>query len=164
MTAVVHPNGEITLSTSEAVVKKDIPRKSTAELAKNRSTYQATYLKYMENLIAGAKTETGADASSLIDGKADSYWVSAAADSSAVCELNRTYDNGRVHIDWLQNDGQNLYRVEVSDDGETWTTLKTGVGIGSDDIRVVNQPTKYIRISGLLNKSIAVSEISFSEL
>lgn len=81
-----------------------------------------------------------------------------------MCELNRTYDNGRVHIDWLQNDGQNLYRVEVSDDGETWTTLKTGVGIGSDDIRVVNQPTKYIRISGLLNKSIAVSEISFSEL
>lgn len=79
VTAVVHPNGEITLSTSEAVVKKDIPRKSTAELAKNRSTYQATYLKYMENLIAGAKTETGADASSLIDGKADSYWVSAAA-------------------------------------------------------------------------------------
>lgn len=164
VTAVVHSNGEITLSTSEAVVKKDISRKSTAEFVKNRPIYQATYLKYMENLIAGAKTETGADASALIDGKADSYWISSAADSSVVCELNQTYDNGRIQIDWLANSGQNLYRVEVSTDGETWTTLRTGVGEDTDNIRVVNRPTRYIRISGLINKSIAVSEILFSKL
>lgn len=164
VTAVVHPGGEITLSTSEAVVKKDIPRKSTTELAKNRPTYRSTYLKYMENLIVSAETETGADASALIDGKADSYWVSAAADSSVVCKLNQTYDNGRIHIDWLPDGGQNLYRMEVSADGETWITLRTGVGEDTDDIRVVNQPVQYIRISGLINKSIAVSEISFSKL
>lgn len=164
VTAVVCSDGTIALNSSETVVKKDIPRKSTAELLKNRPIYQATYLKYMENLIAGAKTETGADASVLIDGKADSYWVSAAADSNAVCELNQTYDNGRIRIDWLANSGQNLYRVEVSNDGEAWTTLKTGVGEDTDNIRVVNCPTRYIRISGLTNKSIAVSEISFSKL
>lgn len=164
VTAVVHSDGEITLSTSEAVAKKNIPRKSTTELAKNRSTYRATYLKYMENLIVGAETESGTDATALIDGKADSYWVSAAADSSVVCKLDKTYDNGRIHIEWLPEHGQNLYRVEASADGKTWTTLRTGVGEDEDDIRVVNQPMQYIRISGLINKSIAVSEISFSKL
>lgn len=164
VTAVVHPNGEITLSPSEVVLKKEIPRKSTVELTKNRPTYQATYLKYMENLITGAETEAGASAAAVLDGKADSYWAPAAADSNVVCRLNQAYDNGRIHIDWLPNSGQNLYRVEVSNDGETWTTLKTGVGIDSDDIRVVNQPLQYIRISGLIDKSIALSEISFSRL
>lgn len=164
VTAVVHKNGVITLTPSEAVEKKDIPLKSTTELKENRTAYRATYLKYMENLITEAKTETGADAPAVLDGKADSYWVSAAADSSVVCSLNQIYDNGRIHIDWLPNGGHNLYRVEVSDDGENWTTLRTGVGETSDDIRVVNQPVRYIRISGLINKSIAVSEISFSRL
>lgn len=164
VTAVVHPNGEITIDASEAVVKKDIPRKSTAELVKNRPIYRETYLKYMENLIVGAETETGADASAVIDDKADSYWVSAGSDSNVICKLDQIYDNGRIHIDWLPNGGQNLYRVEVSADGETWTMLKTGVGETSDDIRVVNQPTRYIRISGLIDKSIAVSEASFSKL
>ena len=164
VTAVVHSDGKISLSASEAVVKKEIPRKSTTELVKNRPTYQKIYLKYMENLITDAETENGAKADALLDGKKDSYWGSAAADSSVVCKLGQTYDNGRIHIDWLPDGGQNLYRVEVSEDGETWTTLRTGVGIGSDDIRVVNKPTQYIRISGLINKSIVVSEISFSKL
>lgn len=164
VTAVVHKNGAITLTPSEAVVKKEISRKNTTELKENRPAYRTTYLKYMENLITEAKTETGASASAVLDGEADSYWVSAAADSSVVCKLSQTYDNGRIHIDWMTNSGHNLYCVEVSDDGENWTTLKTGVGESSDDIRVVNQSTQYIRISGLINKSITVSEISFSRL
>lgn len=164
VTAVVHSDGTITLTASEAVVKKNIPRKSTSELVKNRPIYRETYLKYMDNLIVGAETETGADASAVLDGKTDSYWASAAYDSSVVCELSQTYDNGRIKIDWLPNGGQNLYRVEASSDGETWTTLRTGVGEETDDIRVVNRPIRYIRISGLTDKSIAVSEISFSKL
>lgn len=98
-----------------------------------------------------SSTENGTTpGASAVDGNLTTRWSSAFADPQWIAvDLGNTYSINRVKITWEPAYGKD-YQIQLSDDGQTWTTRKTITGNTAlvNDHTDVNGEGQYIRIYG----------------
>ena len=100
--------------------------------------------------VTASSTETANFPASLaVDGSYGTRWSSAYADSSWIrVDLGARYALNRVVLRWETAYGK-AYRVQVSDDGTTWTDVyATGTGDGGVDDLAVTGTGRYVRMYG----------------
>nr|WP_063818085.1 ThuA domain-containing protein [Herbidospora sakaeratensis] len=88
-------------------------------------------------------------AANAVDGNTATRWGSAYADPQWITvDLGASYDVNRVRLNWEAAYGRQ-YRVEVSPDNTTWTTVNTQTASdgGVDDLTVTGTG-RYVRIYG----------------
>ncbi|MEV4754772.1 discoidin domain-containing protein [Micromonospora sp. NPDC049559] len=104
---------------------------------------------------ARASTEAdGTSAAAVVDGDVDTRWTSEYRDDQWIqVDLGAAADFDRVTILW-ESAYAMTYRVQVSDDGDAWTDLKTvsnETPIGNTGRQVVDLPSqtaRFVRIQG----------------
>jgi hypothetical protein len=86
--------------------------------------------------------------SNTVDGKWDTRWASDWSDPQWVqVDLGRTTAVKHVQLGWESAYGK-AYQVQVSDDGNTWSTLySTTSGTGGVDTLDVNGSGRYVRVT-----------------
>lgn len=125
------------LSTTSADVNITVTGSGTTNLALNKPATASS--------VIGGNT-----ASSAVDGITTTRWESNFSDPQWMyVDLGATYDINRVKIVWENAYGRD-YRVEVSSNASTWTSIKTITG----NTTLVNDHTglsgsgRYVRIYG----------------
>ena len=110
--------------------------------------------------IEGCESTLGVDLSLLLDEVRETFWRSANKDDAAIVTLADNVPLKHVVIHWHGVDVKKYKRkVEVSEDGETWQTVTTGLNMGVNETVDLSKYTgKYIRISGD-NSSIAIDDL-----
>jgi endoglucanase len=91
----------------------------------------------------------GLEAGKAVDGSGTTRWASAYSDPQWLrIDLNATYAINRVVLKWEVAYGR-AYRVEVSNDGSSWTPIySTTTGDGATDDLAVSGTGRYVRIYG----------------
>ena len=85
-----------------------------------------------------------------VDGRRDTRWASAWSDNQWWrVDLGSARQVGRVVLDWESACARD-YRVEVSTDGSTWTTVasRTGADGGLDVLAFTPTTARYVRVVG----------------
>ncbi|GLX99171.1 ThuA domain-containing protein [Herbidospora sp. NBRC 101105] len=101
--------------------------------------------------VTASSVEAGSAhvAANAVDGNTATRWGSAYADPQWITvDLGASYNVNRVRLNWEAAYGR-AYRVEVSPDNTTWTTVSTQTASdgGVDDL-TVNGTGRYVRIYG----------------
>jgi hypothetical protein len=96
-----------------------------------------------------SSTEGPFGAASAVDGNAGTRWSSAASDPQWIrVDLGSVQDLCRVELSWETAYGRD-FRIEASDDGTTWRTLKTVTdGTGGNQSLDVAGSGRYVRLTG----------------
>lgn len=96
-----------------------------------------------------SSTEGPFGAASAVDGNAGTRWSSAASDPQWIrVDLGTVSDLCRVELSWETAYGRD-FRIEASDDGTTWRTLKTVTdGTGGNQSLDVAGSGRYVRVTG----------------
>lgn len=106
-------------------------------------------LNAMEHPTAYAST---GDAPAAIDGNPDSRWESAFNDAEWIyVDLGEFYNVVKVDLSW-ETAASQVYEIQVSDDAETWTTVKTITDGAQGEFReIVFNPVsaRYVKINCL---------------
>ncbi|MGN0352285.1 MAG: discoidin domain-containing protein [Roseburia sp.] len=98
----------------------------------------------------GVIDQTNVLAENAVDGKGNTYWTSGEKDNQWFCvDLGQSYTIGRVIIDWASDAGK-IYDIQVSEDGENWTTVYRQLkGYANEDANVELYATgRYVRVYG----------------
>ncbi|MEU6280983.1 discoidin domain-containing protein [Streptomyces sp. NPDC047028] len=109
-----------------------------------------TPLSQGRTATASSEENPGTTAHAAVDGDTATRWSSAATDDQWLrVDLGTTASVTRVVLDWETAYGKD-YKVQISDDGTTWTDLKsvTGGDGGTDTLDVSGQG-RYIRMLGV---------------
>ncbi|MEU5885144.1 ricin-type beta-trefoil lectin domain protein [Spirillospora sp. NPDC047279] len=119
------------------------------------ATYTATY-RSKRNLALGrtvttsSTPSTGLEAARAVDGSMSTRWSSPYSDPQWIqVDLGGTHSVDRVLLNWEAAFGR-AYRVDVSTNGTTWTTVHsttTGDG-GTDHITFTPTDARYVRLHG----------------
>lgn len=129
------------------------------EMRINDKNYDAVYLTLAENKVKSVTGESGRNADFLLDSENKSPWVSKKDDSYITLELKEPRRKGYVSLRW-QDGGKYAYRVEVSEDGESWEKL-AGRESGEHDVIKFFYPEdapkniRFVRISSADGEMIA---------
>ncbi len=98
----------------------------------------------------GVIDQTSVLAKNAVDGNDSSYWTSGEKDNQwFMVDLGTNYDIGRVVIDWASDAGK-MYDIQVSTDGNNWTTLYRqlkGYGYENADVELY-ATARYVRMYG----------------
>lgn len=96
-----------------------------------------------------SSTEGPFGAASAVDGNAGTRWSSEAADPQWIrVDLGSVQDLCRVELAWETAYGRD-FRIEASDDGTTWRTLKTVTnGSGGNQSLDVAGSGRFVRLTG----------------
>lgn len=96
-----------------------------------------------------SSTEGPFGAASAVDGNPGTRWSSAASDPQWIqVDLGTVSDLCRVELSWETAYGRD-FRIEASDDGTTWRTLKTVTdGTGGNQSLDVAGSGRYVRVTG----------------
>lgn len=85
-----------------------------------------------------------------VDGNKSTRWESAFSDPQWICvDLGQSFKIGRVLLNW-ENASAKAYTVEVSTNGENWTTVSSvtyGDG-GKDNILFTPVDARYVKVAG----------------
>ncbi|MBA2942566.1 discoidin domain-containing protein [Paenibacillus sp. CGMCC 1.16610] len=85
-----------------------------------------------------------------VDGNKSTRWESPFSDSQWICvDLGQSYKIGRVLLNW-ENASAKAYTIEVSTNGENWTTVSSttyGDG-GKDNILFSPVDARYVKVAG----------------
>jgi hypothetical protein len=94
-------------------------------------------------------SESAYVAANAFDGDLSTRWGSSYADSNWIAvDLGGTYHVSEVTLHWEAAYGQD-YQIQISDDGDRWTTLRTVTnGNGGVDSHSVNGTGRYVRMNG----------------
>ncbi|MDQ2076692.1 discoidin domain-containing protein [Marinimicrobium sp. ABcell2] len=99
---------------------------------------------------ATGSTSQGAHvAANAFDGDLSTRWSSSYADNNWVAvDLGDSYHVSEVTLHWEAAYGRD-YQIQISDDGNSWTTLRTVTnGNGGVDAHNVNGTGRYVRMNG----------------
>ncbi len=86
-----------------------------------------------------------------VDGDAGTRWSSNFADDAWITvDLGKTYSVDKVEIRW-ENAYATAYKIQVSTDGNNWTTVKnlTNQDGGDDTITFTSANARYVRMQGV---------------
>ena len=108
-----------------------------------------------KNLAAGKKayasTELGGNKANLaVDNNNGSRWESEFTDNQYFyVDLGKTYQFDQVNINWETAAGKN-YTIDVSNDAQNWTTVKTITNgkAGLSEITFATTKARYVRMNG----------------
>lgn len=97
--------------------------------------------------------DTGYPGSNAVDGNTSTRWSSSFNDNQWIqIDLQQTYTIQGVSLNWEAASGKD-YRIDISNDGTTWTTVKTmtsmPAGARIDPISGLSGAGRYIRMYGL---------------
>lgn len=120
----------------------------------------SVYGSYIDEDIAANKNVFSSSIKDLnlpthvVDNKVNTSWISNGSGNQWIyVELKGIYKISKMHIDW-GNDYANNYEIQISNDAQTWKTVKTvtdGQG-GSEDVSDLGDlEAQYVRLK--LNKS-----------
>ncbi|BCM88899.1 xylan 1,4-beta-xylosidase [Abditibacteriota bacterium] len=104
-----------------------------------------------KKVTASSLQEPQYKAEGAVDNDATTRWSSGASDNQWLSvDLGQKERIGRVHLAW-EDAYATAYRIEVSDDNQTWTPVySTDKGVGNDeDIAFAPVEARYIRIFSL---------------
>ncbi|HEU4422371.1 MAG TPA: penicillin acylase family protein, partial [Pilimelia sp.] len=105
----------------------------------------------MNGAVTASSTQFGHPARNAVDGNPTSRWSSAFSDNQWITvDLGTNRSVGRTVLRWEAAYGS-AYRIEVSTDGTTWTTVwSTAAGNGGTDVNVFSPTTaRYVRMLGV---------------
>jgi len=122
----------------------------------NQVFEQQVYLAPKFRNIALGKTaysssveNAGTLTSYATDGNYTTRWGSAHADPQWIyVDLQQTSFVGYVALVW-EAAYSSQYEIQVSNDGQTWETIKAVNGLGKTELIEVNRNTRYVRMYGL---------------
>ncbi len=159
--AVVTDDG-ITLTSPNEHIKEPI------EFADRRDYGEMTEIDVPEinyyvdpaTTIEGCESALGVDLSLLLDEVESTFWRSANKEDAAIITLADNVPLKHIVIDWHDVDIKKYKRkIEVSEDGETWQTVTSGLNMGVNETVDLSKYTgKYIKISGD-NANIAIDDV-----
>lgn len=115
--------------------------------ATSTSSLRDAWWMYDDN---GVIDQTNVLNQNAVDGNDNTYWTSGEKDNQWLCvDLGRNYTIGRVVLDWASDAGK-IYDIQVSTDGNNWTTLYRQLeGYGFEDADVELYATaRYVRMYG----------------
>ncbi len=103
------------------------------------------------NATASGAERGDLSAAAAIDHNMGTRWSSAFDDNQFLTlDYGKSVAISRVHIEW-ENAHATQYLLQVSDDGVTWTTLKTvsNSAGGSEELTDLNGQGRYLRMQGV---------------
>lgn len=121
---------------------------------------------------SAASTTTSADVGNVVDGNAESAWVTPAAPQNLVLDLGKTREFGGLRLQWQPGRHASAYTVSLSSDGETWTQVRevTGGNGGVDWLSLPEAEARYIGLDlragpgdGFALNEVAVQPLAMSE-
>ena len=151
--AVVASN-EIKLSSPVEYIKGEKERYMDAsDYGAKTEFYELPNIEYAiekKGSVLNCVDSKGNDASIAVDMDDATVWSALDTSDGVTVELDRVHDLKKVEISW--GDGfvkRFKHKIEISEDGETWTLVKTGVnGSQTQFVDLNNYKGKYIRVSG----------------
>lgn len=86
----------------------------------------------------------------VFDGRSDSFWSADGKDDSLTLTLGKSVPLKSFIVHWHSGEVKRYnHRIEVSEDGESWTTVFEGVNSEMDEtVDISSYSGKYIRLSG----------------
>jgi hypothetical protein len=143
----VHPGSAGPVTTTPAPAGPKTPA-STGPTA--RPNPGGVNLALAGTASASSTESNGLGAAKAFDGDPDTRWSSAFSDPQWLeVDLGTAYQISDISLSW-QRSHATAYRVELSTDGTTWTTVYStsdGQG-GTVDIPVNRAPARYVRMYG----------------
>ena len=96
-----------------------------------------------------SSAQNGHPASNAFNGDLTTRWSSSYSDRNWIAvDLGDNYDVSEVTLHWEAAYGR-AYQIQISDDGESWTTLRTVTnGTGGVDTLNVDGTGRYVRMNG----------------
>ena len=159
--AVVTDEG-IELTSPNKYVKKVVPYVNWNDWGPLTEVNVPTVKRYLypETEIVGCENSMGVSLSHLLDELPETFWRSSASDNYAVVELKESVPLNQLKIHWHGlSVKKHKRKIEVSEDGETWKTVSTGLNVGVNEVVDLSGYTaKYIKVSGD-NSSIAIDDL-----
>lgn len=153
-TAVV-ANGEITLSSPVEYIKGE-PKKyiEASDFGKKTEFYELPNIEYSiekKGNILGCVDSNGKDASIVVDMDDATVWMAFDESDGVTVELDKVHDLKQIEISWGDGFVKRFnHKIEVSEDGENWTLVKTGLnGSQIQFTGLNNHKGKYVRVSGV---------------
>ncbi|MFB7225743.1 beta-N-acetylglucosaminidase domain-containing protein [Streptomyces sp. NPDC056227] len=120
-------------------------------------------------VTASGQISASRAAAYAVDGDASTCWESQASNSQWLrIDLGERRTIGSVRLTWDASYPKS-YRVEVSDDGTSWTTVHSAATVdgGADELRGLAAEGRYVRLSGEgrsnTGRGIALWEVSVYE-
>lgn len=111
-------------------------------------TPQMPNLALGATVTASSEENAGTHKENAVDGDTSTRWSSSANDGEWLAvDLGKPSFVNSVNIVW-ENAYASLYDVQTSDDGSTWTTVKTVVGGGGEESTSIGAVTRHIRVVG----------------
>ena len=121
---------------------------------------------------SAASTTTEADVGNVVDGNAESAWVTPAAPQNLVLDLGKLREFGGLRLQWQPGRHASAYTVSLSSDGETWTPVRevTNGNGGIDWLALPEAEARYIGLDlqdgpgdGFVLSDVAVQPLAMSE-
>ncbi|MCD9098712.1 discoidin domain-containing protein [Luteimonas fraxinea] len=97
---------------------------------------------------SAASTTTPEGVGNLVDGNAESAWITAAAPQNVVLDLGKVREFGGLRLQWQPGRHASSYAVSLSADGEQWTPVRE-VTEGNGDVDWLALPEAEARYIGL---------------
>lgn len=96
--------------------------------------------------VASSQENAGTPASYATDGNLSTRWGSAHSNPQWIyVNLGAISYVSHIHLVW-ETAYSSLYDIQISDDAQNWTNIKTVSGLGKTESIEINRETKYIRM------------------
>ncbi len=118
------------------------------------------YKHVPETTLEDCKDADGVSLPHVLDENPDTFWRASNKSDYITIELGDSVDLKLLKIDWNDIKIKRYNRkIEVSEDGENWTTVSSGFNsLVDEEVSLLGHTGKYIRISGL-SGNIAINDV-----
>lgn len=159
--AVVKDN-EIILSSSDEVVKNNLPEISLKDAVYNEKQSENFYLTFYENKLSSICKNSGEDVSFLIN-QSNSSYCAVDKNNFVLLNLENEMTSGYIKIKTAKEETA-LVLIEVKQNNDEWKKIYAGeIKDGEDNIYFECDNTDQIKISGLINAPAMLKHINVSQ-
>lgn len=112
--------------------------------------HASTNIALGKDATSSSRESASMDARSAVDGNMASRWASSYRDNNWIAiDLGEVYSLSGVRLHWEAAYARH-YQIQVSDDGERWTTVRTVTnGSGGVDSLSLNATARHVRMNGI---------------
>lgn len=112
--------------------------------------HASTNIALGKDATSSSRESASMDARNAVDGNMASRWASSYRDNNWIAiDLGEVYSLSGVRLHWEAAYARH-YQIQVSDDGERWTTVRTVTnGSGGVDSLSLNATARHVRMNGI---------------